>query len=102
MTAESENKKLYVLFSDYSKACDGVPLDGLTQILRSRGCGKVMLRAIQVMYMCTSNALQLATITATTGVWQGAPSSWLFLLCVWTLLLMDEVILTTAEVEHHA
>ena len=42
--------KLYVLFIDYSKAYDRVSRQKLIQVLKSRGCGRVMLKAIQSIY----------------------------------------------------
>ena len=67
--------KLYVLFIDYSKAYDRVPRQKLIEVLKSRGCGRIMLKAIQSMYSCTKNVLKTAVIDATIGVRQGAPSS---------------------------
>ena len=48
--------KLYVLFVDYSKAYDRVPRHKLIEVLKSRGCGKIMLKAIKSMYSCTKNS----------------------------------------------
>ena len=73
--ALSKKIKLYVLFIDYSKAYDRVSRGKLIEVLRSRGCGRVMLKAIQAMYTCTKNVLKTAVIDATIGVRQGAPSS---------------------------
>ena len=72
---KNKKLKLYVLFIDFSKAYDRVPRHKLIEILKSRGCGKVMVRAIQAMYTCTKNVLKSAVIDATVGVRQGAPSS---------------------------
>ena len=43
-------------------------------MLKSRGCGKVMLHAIQAVYACIKNVLRSVTVEATVGVSQGAPS----------------------------
>ena len=77
--AKSKHRKPYVLLFDFSKAYDRVPRDGLIRVLKSRGCGKVMLRAIQTMYACTRSVLRSAVMTAATDVRQGEPSSCLFL-----------------------
>ena len=112
-------QKLYVLFIDYSKAYDRVSRQKLIEVLKSLGCGKVMLSAIQSMYKCTKNILKTAVIDSTIGVRQGAPSSCLlfviyinemikmlknaiandgFLGCLHALLLMDDtVILATSR-----
>ena len=79
--------KLYILFIDYSKAYDKVSRRKLIEVLRSRGCGKIMLKAIQAMYTCTKNVLKSAVIHATIGVRQGAPSS-----CLLFVLYIDEMI----------
>ncbi len=85
--ANYKKKKLYMLFIDYSKAYDRVPRGKLLELLKSRGCGKVMLRAIQAMYSCTQSVLRSATIDATVGVRQGSPSS-----CLLFTIYMDEVV----------
>ena len=64
--------KLYVLFIDYSKAYDRVSRRKLIEVLKSRGCGRVMLKAIQAMYTCTKNVLRSAIINANIGLRQGA------------------------------
>ena len=73
--AKNKKSKLYVLFIDYSKAYDRVSRRKLIEVLRSRGCGKLMLKALQAMYSCTKNVLKTAVINASVGVRQGAPSS---------------------------
>ena len=79
--------KLYVLFIDYSKAYDRVSRQKLIQVLKSRGCGKVMIKAIQSVYRCTKNVLKTAIIDATIGVRQGAPSS-----CLLFIIYIDEMV----------
>ena len=54
--------KLYVLFIDYRKAYDKVPRHKLAEYLRSIGCGRIMLKAIQNMYRCTRNVMKTATV----------------------------------------
>ena len=83
----SKKSKLYILFIDYSKAYDRVSRRKLIEVLRSRGCGRVMLKAIQAMYTCTRNILMSAVINATIGVRQGAPSS-----CLLFVIYIDEMI----------
>lgn len=73
--AKYKKVKLYVLFIDFSKAYDRVPRGKLMERLRSLGCGRVMLGAIKAMYKSTKNILKSATIDASIGVRQGAPSS---------------------------
>ena len=51
--ANYKKDKLYMLFIDYSKAYDRVPREKLLELLKLRGCGRLMLRAIQAMYVCT-------------------------------------------------
>ena len=79
--------KLYVLFIDYSKAYDRVPRHKLIEVLKSRGCGRVMLKAIQSMYSCTKNVLKTAVIDATIGVRQGAPTS-----CLLFIIYIDVMV----------
>ena len=122
MTAIFRNVKLYVLFIDFSKAYDDkVPRNKMIQVLRSLGCGKRMLLAIQAMYKCTKQLLKTAAVTTTIGVRQGAPTRCLlfiiyidrfvnmlknavtadeFLGGLHVLLLMDDaVILATSRIE---
>ena len=79
--------KLYILFIDYSKAYDRVPRRKLLAVLKSRGCGKVMLKAIYSMYKCTKNVLKTAVIGASIGVRQGTPSS-----CLLFVIYIDEMV----------
>ena len=79
--------KLYILFIDYSKAYDRVSRQKLIAVLKSRGCGRVMLKAIRAMYTCTKNVLRTAIIDATSGVRQGAPSS-----CLLFVIYIDEMV----------
>ena len=79
--------KLYVLFIDFSKAYDKVPRHKLIHVLKSLGCGKVMLRATETMYECTKNVMRAAVVTATAGVRQGAPSS-----CLLFIIYIDQMV----------
>ena len=79
--------KLYILFIDYSKAYDRVPRHKLIEVLKSRGCGKVILKTIHAMYTCTKNILKTAVIDATIGVRQGSPSS-----CLLFIIYMDVMV----------
>lgn len=79
--------KLYIVFMDYSKAYDRVPRNKLLLYLKSLGCGKVMLTAIRNMYSCTRNVLKSATVDASVGVRQGAPSS-----CLLFTIYMDKMV----------
>ena len=79
--------KLYVLFIDYRKAYDKVPRKKLLEVLKSQGCGYLMLKAIQAMYSCTKNVLKSALISANIGIRQGSPSS-----CLLFVLYMNEMV----------
>ena len=79
--------KLYVLFIDYRKAYDKVPRQKLIQCLKSLGCGKIMLKAVYMMYKCTNNVLTSATIKSVVGVKQGAPSS-----CLLFIIYIDQMV----------
>lgn len=81
--------QLYVLFVDFSKAYDRVSRKKMIEVLKSMGCGKRMLRAIQAMYEGTKHILKSATICASVGVRQGAPSScFLFIMYINRLVKM--------------
>ena len=67
--------KLFIVFVDFSKAYDRVPRSGLIRVLKSLGCGVVMLCAIAAMYQDTQLILGAAIISVTLGVKQGSPSS---------------------------
>ena len=82
-----KKRKLYVLFVDYSKAYDKVPRRKMLSYLKSLGCGKIMLLAIQSMYKTTKNILKSATVESSIGVRQGAPTS-----CLLFVIYMDKMI----------
>ena len=85
--AQHKKEKLYVCFIDFCKAYDKVPRHKLIEVLKSIGCGKIMLYAIKNMYMCTKNLLHSTMINATVGVRQGAPSS-----CLLFTIYMDQMV----------
>lgn len=77
--------KLDVLYIDFSKAHTRWKLvEGLAAL----GCGRVMLRAIKLIYRCAKNVLQSAVIDASIDVRQGAPSSSLLLTMDNTVILL--------------
>ena len=112
-------QKLYIVFVDFKKAYDRVGRKKLIECLKKRGCGRMMLLALQVAYRCTKMLLQNTKIATNVGVRQGAPTSSLlfvmyidefvkklkncipddgFLGKLHTLLLMDDtVILATSR-----
>ena len=78
---------LYAMFVDFSKAYDRVPRKLLMEMLRTLGCGKVMLAALVSMYKVSKSVLGMAHITSVVGVRQGSPTScFLFTMYVDTLL----------------
>lgn len=79
--------RLYIVFIDFSKAYDRVPRHKLLEYLKVLGCGKIMLNAIKNMYSCTKNVLKAATVDATVGVRQGAPSS-----CLLFVIYVDRMV----------
>ena len=85
--AHYKNIKLYICLIDYCKAYDKVPRHKLLEVLKSLGCGRVMLHAIKAMYSCTRNLLRSAIISATVGVRQGAPSS-----CLLFIVYIDQMV----------
>ena len=82
-------KKLFVVFVDFSKAYDRVPRGKLFNLLKSLGCGKIMLQALIRMYSICSSLLGNTLINSNIGVRQGAPTScFLFVLYVDVLIKM--------------
>ena len=73
--AKASHKKLYILFVDFSKAYDRVSRSKLMSMLKSSGCGRVLLRAVFIMYKVTKLLYENTTIQTNTGVKQGSPSS---------------------------
>ena len=85
--AKFKKETLYILFVDYSKAYDKVPRRKMLNYLKSIGCGRLMLLAIQSMYRCTKNVLKSAIINSTIGVRQGAPTS-----CLLFVIYIDRMV----------
>ena len=79
--------KLYVLFIDFSKAYDRVSRWKLVERLVALGYGRLMLRAIRLMYRCTKNVLKSAIIDASIGIRQGTPSS-----CLLFVIYVDHMV----------
>ena len=83
------NKKLFVVFVDFSKAYDRVPRGKLFVLLKSLGCGVIMLSALIAMYTVNTCFLGSTVIATNIGVRQGAPTScFLFILFVDVLIKM--------------
>ena len=85
--AKSKKEKLYILFIDFSKAYDKVPRHKLIEHLKSLGCGRVMLHALKNMYKNTYSVLNSITISTSSGVRQGAPTS-----CLLFITYVDKMI----------
>ena len=79
--------KLYILFIDFSKAYDKVPRNKLIEYLKSIGCGRIMLYALKNMYKTTYNILNSISISSTSGVRQGAPTS-----CLLFITYVDKMV----------
>ena len=85
--AKFKKRKLYILFIDFSKAYDRVPRNKLIEYMKSLGCGRVLLYAIQNMYKCTYNVLNSIKISTSSGVRQGAPTS-----CLLFIMYVDKMV----------
>ncbi|CAL4246672.1 unnamed protein product, partial [Meganyctiphanes norvegica] len=85
--AKFKKRKLYILFIDFSKAYDKVPRNKLIEYMKSLGCGRVLLYAIQNMYKCTYNVLNSIKISTSSGVRQGAPTS-----CLLFIMYVDKMV----------
>ena len=82
-TARRKKIKLFVTFVDFSKAYDLVPREKLYFVLKTIGCGAVMLTAIMAMYRVTESVIGTSVVTAVLGVRQGSPTScYLFIIYV--------------------
>ena len=90
--AKSKKKKLYVLFIDFAKAYDKVPRNKLIKLLKSLGCGKIMLYALKNMYKNTYNVLNSIIISSSIGVRQGSPTS-----CMLFTMYVDKVVKMVKE-----
>ena len=78
---------LFIAFIDFSKAYDRVPRSYLLNLLKSLGCGVVMLTALTSLFWATQFILGTTLITAVIGVKQGSPTS-----CFLFILFVDEFI----------
>ena len=75
--ARRERHKLFLTFVDSNKAYDMVPLDRLFVILKRIGYGMLMLAAFITKYSVTESVIGGSVMTATMGVRQGSPTSFL-------------------------
>ena len=81
--------KMYIMFIDFQKAYDKVPRYKVFDCLKQRGCGRIMLLALQAAYKCTQMLFHGVVISTSIGVRQGAPTSCLlFVLYIDNLLRM--------------
>ena len=78
---------LFICFIDFSKAYDRVPRNYLLNLLKSLGCGFVMLTALTSLFWVTQFLFGTTVITAKVGVKQGSPTS-----CFLFILFVDEFI----------
>ena len=85
--ARYKKVKLFITYVDFSKAYDRVPRGKMFHLLKSLGCGLVMLTALMALYSSTLSILGTAVITATIGVRQGSPTS-----CFLFVLFVDALI----------
>ena len=63
-SARRKNKKLFVTFINFSKACDVMPRHKIFITLKRLGCGMVTLAALIVMYNLTESVYGCAIITS--------------------------------------
>ena len=82
-----KKQPLFIAFIDFSKAYDRVPRSYLLNLLKSLGCGVVMLTALTSLFWVTQFILGSTVITAIIGVKQGSPTS-----CFLFILFVDEFI----------
>ena len=82
-----KKQPLFIAFIDFSKAYDRVPRNYLLNLLKSLGCGVVMLTALTSLFWVTQFVLGGTIITAIVGVKQGSPTS-----CFLFILFVDEFI----------
>ena len=72
---KKEKKKLFILFVDFSKACDRVPRKMLFEVLKKLGCGRKFLKALIAIYKSTINILNSEVIKSMIGIKEGGPTS---------------------------
>ena len=85
--ARKTRKKLYILFIDFEKAYDKVRRDKLFELLKSAGCGSVMLNMLKAIYRNTRFLFKTVVILANLGVKQGSSAS-----CILFILYVDRMI----------
>ena len=83
---------LFIAFIDFSKAYDRVPRNYLLNLLKSLGCGAIMLNALTGLFSVTQFILGATLITAIVGVKQGSPTS-----CFLFILFVDEFVRLVKE-----
>lgn len=87
--ARKTRKKLYILFIDFEKAYDKVRRDKLLDLLKSAGCGRLMLEILKTIYRNTKFLFKTVVILANLGVKQGSSaSSLLFIVYVDKMIKM--------------
>jgi len=82
-----KKKKLYMVFIDFKKAYDLIPRNKLLECLKRKGCGRIMLQALGMLYKKTAMVLNDTEIDTCIGVKQGAPTS-----CILFIIYMDFLI----------
>ena len=73
--ARKTRKKLFILFIDFEKAYDKVDRAKLFELLKSAGCGKVMLEILKAIYRNTRFLFKMVAILSNMGVKQGSSAS---------------------------
>jgi exonuclease III len=87
--ARKTRKKLYILFIDFEKAYDKVERAKLFELLKTAGCGRVMLEVLKAIYKNTKFLFKMVVILANMGVKQGSSaSSLLFIVYVDKMIKM--------------
>ena len=85
--ARKTRKKLFILFIDFEKAYDKVRRDKLLELLRSAGCGTIMLKVLEAIYKNTKFLFKTVVIVANLGVKQGSSAS-----CILFIIYVDRMI----------
>ena len=73
--AWKSKQKLYILFIDFEKAYNKVRRVKLFELLKSAGCGKLMLEILKAIYRNTKFLFKTVVILANLGVKQGSSAS---------------------------
>ena len=85
--AKRKKWKLFVTFVDFAQAYDRVPRHKLFLVLRSLGCGSVMLCALIAMYTMTESWVGTSLVMISMGVRQGSPTS-----CLLFIIFVNDMI----------